>query len=301
MSKPEFSARFRLGGIEIAALSDGVGEERPADWFPGVPDPAWMRAVGVTDPSATLPVNFGSFLAKTTTRTVLIDTGNGPRTRGRHPGAAGLIDQMAKIGVLPGEIDTVLLTHFHGDHVGWNTDEPEGGALTFPNAVFWLHEADLRHLDRPEAETKAGDRFSRAKLWPLRAAGRLESFAGENSPLPGFTFLPTPGHTPGHCSIIVESQGERLFIVGDAAPHTAHLEHPDWTTVFDLDPAGATASRRVLANRAIRERALVTGGHFPIPTVGRLRADGEGYHWTGVALPRLDAASNQSTDARGKR
>lgn len=285
--EPTLSARFRIGAIEVAALSDGVGEERPGDWFPGVPAVEWMAATGATGPAATLPVNFGSFLARTGGHLVLVDAGNGPRTRGRHPGAAGLLDRMEEFGVDPAGVDTVLLTHFHGDHVGWNTDQPEGGVVTFPNATFWLHEADIRHLERSGAEAKPGDRFSRGKLWPIRDLGRLESFDREFSPIPGFTFIPTPGHTPGHCSILIESRGERLIIVGDAAPHTAHIEHPDWTTVFDLDPPAASASRRSLAARAIRDEALLTGGHFPILTLGRLRAAGDGYLWETVRLPAI--------------
>jgi glyoxylase-like metal-dependent hydrolase (beta-lactamase superfamily II) len=286
-------ARFRLGAWEVAALSDGVGAQRPADWFPGVPDAEWMRATGASAADHLFPVNFGSFLVRGAGRTVLIDTGNGPRTAGQHHGAAGLLDRLADLDVRPDEVDTVLLTHFHGDHVGWNTSEPEGGPVTFPRATFWLHEADVAHLERPEAEEWPSDRFSRSKIWPVRDLGRLETFEGERSPLPGFTFVPTPGHTPGHCSIVVESDGERLLVVGDAAPHTTHLEHPDWAPVFDLDPSRASDSRRALAVRAARERLLVTGGHFPILTVGHVEAvpGSNSHRWVPVEVERVDSAT----------
>lgn len=277
------AARFRLGRLDVAALSDGIGEQRPDDWFPGVSAAEWMAAIGATDANRTLPVNFGSFLVRSPGQTTLIDTGNGPRTRGAHTGAAGLLDRMAELGVQPEDVDSVLLTHFHGDHVGWNTTEADGGPLTFPRARFWLHAADVRHLERPEGELSAGDRFSRGKLWPLRDAGRLETFEGEHSPVAGLTFLPAPGHTPGHCAVLVESASERLIIVGDAAPQPVHLEHPEWTPVFDLDGPQAVASRRALAARAVRDGALVTGGHFPILTLGQLEPAGAGEHrWVAV-------------------
>ena len=284
---PELSASFRIGGLQIAALSDGVGQQLPADWFPGVPDEEWVTALGLDRAVETLPVNFGSFLVRGGDHTTLIDTGNGARTRGQHPGAAGLLDRLGELDVAPGDIDQVLLTHFHGDHVGWNLED-DGGPVTFPNARFYLHEADLAYLDDPSTPANAGTAFSESRIAPLLADGQLESFEGEFSPSPGLVFVPTPGHTPGHCSVVIESQGERLFVVGDAAPQPVHLERPEWSPVFDLDPPRAGASRRALADRAIAEDALVTGGHFPILTVGRLEAAGDGYRWTDVEVERLD-------------
>ena len=281
----ELSASFRLGGLQIAALSDGVGEQRPADWFPGVPDAEWAEAVGVDASIASLPVNFGSFLVRGGGRTVLIDTGNGARTRGQHEGAAGLLDRLAELGVATGDVDTVLLTHFHADHVGWNVEE-DGGPATFANATYYLNDTDLTYIADPATPSSEGTSYSRSRIDPLIAEGQLKGFAGEFSPFDGFVMVPTPGHTPGHCSVLLESQGERLFIVGDAAPSVTHLEHPEWSPVFDLDPARAGASRRVLADRAIAADALVTGGHFPILTVGRLEAAGDGYRWSDAAVER---------------
>ena len=282
------SARFTVGAIEVAALSDGVGLQAPGDWFPGVPDEQWMEAVGATDASAGLPVNFGSFLVRSAGQTMLIDTGNGERTRGQHEGAAGLLDRIAELGVTPADIETVVLTHFHGDHVGWNVRED--GAVTFPHADFYLHEADIDYLAAEGAPRSAGADFSRAKLWPLRDGGQLRPISGEYAVTDGVTMIPTPGHTPGHCSVLISSQGEKLLIAGDAAPSVAHLEHPEWTPVFDLDGPAAVQSRRDFAERAIRERALVTGGHFPIPTLGRLHRLDAGYRWEAVELDPLPAA-----------
>jgi glyoxylase-like metal-dependent hydrolase (beta-lactamase superfamily II) len=278
--------QFRLGALHVAALSDGVGQQRPTDWFPGVAEAEWMAAVGATDASTSLPVNFGSFLVRGGGHTVLIDTGNGERTRGAHEGAAGLLERLAELGVGPDDIDTVLLTHFHGDHVGWNV-RADGGPFTFPHATFFLHDADLAYLDDPGTPDSPGNRFSRSRVLPVRDAGHLETFSGEYTPRAGLTFVPTPGHTPGHCSVLVESQGERLFLTGDAAPSVAHLEHPEWTPVFDLDGPRAVASRRAFVERAIRDGALVSGGHFPILTVGRLSRVEHGYRFTAADVERI--------------
>jgi glyoxylase-like metal-dependent hydrolase (beta-lactamase superfamily II) len=278
--------QFRVGSLYVAALSDGVGQLWPADWFPGVEEAAWMAAVGAASPRAPLPVNFGSFLVRGGGHTVLIDTGNGERTRGQYEGAAGLLDRMAELGVQPHDIDTVLLTHFHGDHVGWNV-HGEGGELTFPHATFFLHEADVAYLEDPGSPDSDGNRFSRSRVRPVRDAGRLETFAGEFAPRPGLTFVPTPGHTPGHCSVLIASGGERLLVAGDAAPNVAHLEHPEWTPVYDLDGPRAAASRRALAERAIGEGALVTGGHFPILTIGRLARAEHDFRFERAAVERV--------------
>jgi glyoxylase-like metal-dependent hydrolase (beta-lactamase superfamily II) len=285
-SVSEFSETFRLGGLQVAALSDGIGQQRPVDWFPGVPASEWIAALGLSEEVATLPVNFGSFLVRGGGQTVLIDTGNGARTRGQHPGAAELLERLAELGVAREEVDLVLLTHFHGDHVGWNLLEDDE-TVSFPNARYYLHEADLAYLGAADTPETAGTLFSRTRVFPLAESGQLETFDGEFSPASGLVMVPTPGHTPGHCSVLIESQGERLMVVGDAAPNVAHLEHPEWAPVFDVDPVRSSESRRALGERAVREGALVTGGHFPILTVGRLESVEGGYRWSDVAVERV--------------
>ena len=112
--------------------------------------------------------------------------------------------------------------------------------------------------------------YVRTRIQPVVKAGRAHTFEGETTVHAGVTMIPAPGHTPGHCSVLLASRGEKVLILGDAAHHPVHLEHHDWIPGVDLDPAESKRSRAKAAARAVSEAALVTGGHFPILTLGRL-------------------------------
>lgn len=276
------SGRFRLGEFDVAAVSDGIGGQDPQDWFPNVDPVEWMAAVGAVDPTAALPVNFGSFLVRGGGRTYLIDSGNGERTRGQHEGAGELLERIGEYGVGPDQIDVVLLTHLHGDHVGWNVRED--GKPTFPNARYLVSQTECDYWLSPDAPVDRGAAFSQSRTQPLIDAGQLDTFDGEHAVAAGVTMIPTPGHTAGHCSVVLSSAGERLIILGDVAPHPAHLEHPDWRPVFDHEPDRAAETRRLVAREAAEAGTLLTGGHFPILSLGRLRSVETGFRWEPVEM-----------------
>ncbi len=117
---------------------------------------------------------------------------------------------------------------------------------------------------------------------PLQVAARVRAFAGEFAVSDTVTMVPTPGHTPGHCSVMLVSEGQHLLLVGDAAHHPVHLEHHDWIPGVDLDPAESQRSRAKLAALAADTNALMTGGHFPILTLGRVRRVDTGYRFEGL-------------------
>ena len=279
---------FRIGGVDVAALSDGAPDR--ADFgshFPGVEPADWMREVGITSTSAPVPFNLGSFLVRGDGRNVLIDTGYGAsgRTLG-HPGSGELVRRIEELGVSTEEIDTIVHTHLHPDHCGWNVDSDDDGALVFPNATIYVSRIELDYWLSPDADPQRVD-FVRGCIEPPRAAGQVEPVDGEFVVTPSLSMIPTPGHTPGHCSLLVLSQRERLLITGDVAYHPAHIIHPDWPTFLETDPALAAQSRRKLAALAADQGALVTGGHFGIPTLGRVRRVEAGYRWEPVASPAL--------------
>ena len=274
------SETFRIGGLEVAALSDGAPERALGGFFHGVDAKEWTQALGITDPQQPMPFNFGSFLIRGDGRTTLVDTGYGTRAREMDmPGAGGLLDRIRELGVGLDEVDTIAITHLHGDHCGWNVNDDEGGALTFPNATVHVHRRELDYWTGTESAENPMAEQVRSRIVPVQAAGRVRTVDGEQAVTDSLTMVPTPGHTPGHCSVLLASQGEHLLILGDAAHHPVHLERHDWLPGVDLDPAESRRSRAKVAALAVERDAVVTGGHFPILTLGKVRRVEGGYRF----------------------
>ena len=267
------SATFKVGEVSVAALSDAATEIPLPGFFDDVPDEEWTSALGIDTPATSVPFNFGSFLLRGSGRTVLLDTGfgeQGPYAAAK--GAAGLLDRIRDLGVGLDEIDAVIHTHLHFDHVGWNTvTEGDERVPTFRNAVWRVSDEEIKWWNggavqpHPDYEHILRDVFD-----PIVGHGKVESFSGERLVEPFLTSIPTPGHTPGHTSFLLSSAGEHLLLVGDAAHHPEHLVHHDWVPAVDNDPAETTRSRRRVVDLAIEKDAMVTGGHFPILTIGKL-------------------------------
>jgi len=274
------SETFRVGALEVMALSDGAPERALDGFFHGVDTANWTRALGITDPQQTFPFNFGTFLVRGDGHTTMVDTGFGARGREMEvPGGGELLIRLSEAGVSPSEIDTIVLTHLHGDHCGWNVNDDEDGALTFPNASVHLHQKELEYWTGAVSDENPMAEGVRTRIVPVQQAGRVLTFDHEHAISDALTMVPTPGHTPGHCSVMLASQGEQLLILGDAAHHPVHLEHHDWIPGVDLDPAESQRSRAKVAALAADRDAVVTGGHFPILTLGKVRRVESGYRW----------------------
>ena len=274
---------FEVGGLTVAALSDGAPDRPLGGFFHGVDPADWTAALGITDAETPVPFNFGTFLIRGDGRTTLIDTGMGvPAREMGIPGGGELLLRLAELGVARDEVDTIVQTHLHPDHCAWNTDGDADGAITFPNATVYVARAELEHWNGSDLDGDDRAGVARRKTGPYGDAGRLEPTDGEFAVTDSLTMIPTPGHTPGHCSVLLASGGEHLVILGDAAHHPVHLEHHDWIPGVDLDPAESTRSRGKIAALAVEKDALVTGGQFPILTLGRVRAVEGGYRWEGA-------------------
>ncbi|RJQ07048.1 MAG: MBL fold metallo-hydrolase [Dehalococcoidia bacterium] len=278
------SETFQLGSLTISALSDGAPDRALGGFFHGIEPAEWMRALGITSPDSPVPFNFGSFLVRGDGHTTLIDTGNGVRGKTMGvPGGGELLRRIAELGVRREDVDRVLHTHLHGDHCGWDIDDELDGAVTFPSAQVFVHEKELEYWTGAASDGNQQAAYTRTRVLPLRVADRIRTFAGEFAVSDIATMVPTPGHTPGHCSVMLISQGQHLLIiVGDAAHHPVHFEHHDWIPGVDLDPAESQRSRAKLAALAADTGALVTGGHFPILTLGRVRRVDMGYRFESV-------------------
>ena len=285
------SATFRVGEVSVAALSDAATQMPVPKFFNNVPVDQWTKALSINTPDDDVPFNFGSFLLRGNNRTVLLDTGfgeQGPYTEAE--GAGGLLDRIHDLGVNLEEIDAVIHTHLHFDHVGWNTVARMGQRIpTFPNAVWRVSDEEIAWWNsgavqpHPDYAGILEDVFD-----PIVERGKVETFSGEQLIEPFLTSIPTPGHTPGHTSFLLSSGGEHLLLVGDAAHHPEHLVNHEWVPAVDQDPAETTRSRRRIVDVAIEKNALVTGGHFPILTVGKLSELDGSIHFEPVNIDETD-------------
>ena len=273
----------RVGNVEIMQLSDGMLEFDLCNFFPTIPGEDWKGHESHLTPEHKVRFNLGSYLIRSNGRNILVDTGLGPRPADTPdvPWGELLRDFEAK-NVRVDDIDMVVMTHLHRDHVGWNLKK-EGGrhVPTFPKARYWMSRKDWDACHQPDVQPT---RFPNAPdcVWPLQDLGLIEFMEGEHAITPEITAVPTPGHTPGHVSIMVTSKGERALVLGDAAHNPVQLDQTDWVSRADMDPDVTRQTRRVLFDRLEREQILVAAGHFEAPGFGRIvRLEGRRY-WKGL-------------------
>lgn len=274
----------RVGDATVVALRDKSHHVPTTFHFPSVPEAAWAPYADLLTPDGLIPLNFGCFLVIADGKRVLIDTGWGPEAGppGRPAGPGQLIDELATVGVTPEAVDLVVFTHLHPDHVGWNLVRVgDGWAPRFPNARYQVPLADWEsYRARPEIHPQI-----REQGLGLEGVVELELVGGDDAVLPSLQGLATPGHTPGHRSFVVDSAGERLFILGDLTHSPVIAQEVDWVNQFDWDPTRALATRREVLERLERDGTLVGAGHYPVPSIGRfVRLDGK-RRWEPIATP----------------
>ncbi len=249
--------RATVGNVEVIALVDMVDAYDPAGVYTEAGD-ALSQYSDLLDTDGNLPLNFASFLLRADGRTVLVDAGNGPEAQGK------LMEELQQAGVAPGDIDVVVFTHLHGDHTGWNL-ERDSGAVRFANARYLVPRGDWEHY---RAQTPPPDSFTR-DVAPLEALGALELIDGEHVISPSLVTLHTPGHTPGHMTVVVTSGGAKAYVLGDAFLTGIDVAEPDWVTSWDWAAPEVRQTRRLLLERIEASDALVAGSHLATPGLGR--------------------------------
>ncbi len=272
----------RVGNVEIMALSDGTLEFDLCNFFPTIPEEEWQPYEShLTEHKVRF--NLGSYLIRSAGRTILVDTGLGPKPAETPDVPWGqLLHDFQARGVRPDDVDMVVMTHLHRDHVGWNVQTRDGKYVpTFPRARYWMSAKDWEACHQPDVQPA---RFPNAPtcVWPLAELGLVELMQGEHSLTRELTAVPTPGHTPGHMSLLITSNGERALVLGDAAHSPVQVHEPDWVSRADMDPDLTRQTRRALLDRLEREALLVAAGHFPAPGFGKIvRLQGRRF-WQGL-------------------
>jgi glyoxylase-like metal-dependent hydrolase (beta-lactamase superfamily II) len=186
------------------------------------------------------------------------------------------LDDLTAAGFLPASIDTVLCTHLHVDHVGWNTRLEDGEWVpTFGNARYLWNRAEYEHWLQHDAEM--GGAVLQESVLPVYEAGLVDLVTPEHVVTDEVQLEPTPGHTPGHVSVHIDSGGEEAMITGDLMHHPALCTHPEWRANVDSDAALAEQTRRDFLARYADRPVLIIGTHFATPTAGHIVRDGTTY------------------------
>ncbi|MBI1885169.1 MAG: MBL fold metallo-hydrolase [Chloroflexi bacterium] len=267
------SHSLRVGSVEIVEFLDTPMAFPFGAFFPSVPAQEFEAYKQVYPQSHAPDGRFQTYaqcyLVRSDGRTVLVDTGVGPGPIEWLGGAGGrLLDDMSGKGVKLEDVDTVVFTHLHGDHVGWNVRREGGGyRATFPRARYLVPQADWDHFTSPAMLEQSG---AKQTVVPLKGLGALDLFSGEITLAEGVTTIPTPGHTPGHTSVLVSSQGERAIITGDLAHHPAQVDQTEWCSAFDGESPQAIESRSKVFEQLESEGLTAAICHFPPPGFGKL-------------------------------
>ena len=226
-----------------------------------------------------------AFVIDTGDRRIVVDTciGNDKKT-GVEPWdnmQTAFLDELAEAGYPPETIDTVMCTHLHVDHVGWNTRLVDGNwTPTFPNARYLTARAEWEFWSEHEDE-HGFDLVREQSIQPVVDAGLMDLVDWDAQVCPEVRLEPTPGHTPGHVSIAVQSNGQSAVITGDCIHHPVQLTKVEWCSSADNDPQHALSTRRSLLEKYVNSNTLLLGSHFPPPTGGVVRPllDEEGRYW----------------------
>jgi glyoxylase-like metal-dependent hydrolase (beta-lactamase superfamily II) len=272
----ESSYRFQIGDFECLVVNDGTYIGNAEMLFANAPEEQLLAALQANDLKPDyLPSTLSCLLVKTPANIVLIDTGFG--TGGKNGGQ--LLSILRAEGLRPEDIDSVILTHAHADHIGGCVDEE--GRVTFSEAThymwqdewdYWTSESEQLNVSQWAAKT------ARVKLPPL--ARQLKLIENEIEIVPGIRAFAAPGHTTGHMAVEIESSGEFLIDIIDTALHPIQVAYPEWYSLLDQFPEQTVATRHAVYQRAIERNALVLAFHFfPFPSLGYIARQNGKFKW----------------------
>ncbi|MFF4978322.1 MBL fold metallo-hydrolase [Streptomyces sp. NPDC001083] len=266
-----------LGGITLTYLPDGEIVAEPLSAYPTSTAATWQANQHLLGEDGLLVMSVGAILVRSEATNALIDLGVGPQKidfaeltggarKGRMKGGE-LLSHLAGVGLRPEDIDAVFFSHLHIDHVGWATTG-ESEEPTFAHAVHYLSEGEYNHWRSPAT---TGHPSAPTPRQLAAISSRMEFLREGHSPLPRVSVVGTPGHTPGHTSLLISGDVRRALVVGDAAHCPIEILNPELVWVGDGDPSQATTSRHRVSRIASEPDTLVAGVHFPGLIFGQLR------------------------------
>jgi glyoxylase-like metal-dependent hydrolase (beta-lactamase superfamily II) len=270
---------YKIGSAEVTAIYDGIWEKPH--------DPAFIANASIDDVKgamvkAGLPADFVSIpftvaVVKNGGKMILCDSGTGGQVQ---PTAGKMMANMKTAGIDPARIDTILISHFHPDHI-FGLMEKETNKPVFPNAEIVVSDVEYKFWTDPAvidrlAEARKGLARRIQAVFP--AWKNIRQVTGEPEVAPGIRFVAAPGHTPGHRAFHLSSGTSQLMISNDTAYVPALVvANPGWHGQYDQDAATAEATRRKILDRVIADKVLISGYHFPFPGAGMISRDGAGY------------------------
>lgn len=273
--------RLMLGNFEVTALYDGA-IDLDEKLLKNIQKRDIQRLLArqfLQGPKVQTAVN--AYLINTGSKLVLVDAG---AAKLFGPSLGNIVDNLKAAGYAPEQVDTVLVTHLHGDHV--NGLITADGKRVFANAEVWSAKADndfwLSESIAAQAPKEAQGFFKMARdaAAPYLAAGKWKTFDSDRELLAGVSSVDTHGHTPGHASYLVASGEDRLLILGDLVHnHAVQFARPEVAIEFDVDVKQAVVARKRIFFQAAREKLMVAGMHLPFPGIGHVRKEAKGYAW----------------------
>lgn len=269
---------YRVGDLQVTAINDGMASRSLDGFVPNAPPGALQQALADAFlPPDRFPISFTTLVVNTGSKLVLIDTGNGDLGA---PTTGTWLANFRAAGFEPDRVDTVLFSHFHGDHVnGFRTKD---GAARFPRAEIMVPAAEWDYWmsDDKMAGAPAGlqGTFQNVRRVFGPVAKDVTRYAWDKEVLPGITALDASGHTPGHTAFAIASGNGRLMVLSDTTNNPLiFARNPGWSAVFDQDGPQAVLARRRMLDIAASERMQVAFYHAPFPATGHIAREGNGY------------------------
>lgn len=274
--------RYALGDVLVTALQDGT-VDLPTNGLHGLPadEIEALAAQGFVGDGKNMLTSFNSYLVDTGTHRILVDAGNADCYGWK---LGGLAANLQAAGYAPEDIDIIVLTHLHGDHVCGLEHQ---GKRVFPKAVVWAAQEEAAYWLDAKIEAAAPP-MARSNFAQVRKATAVygkdfRTFKAGNMIVPGMTIVPVHGHTPGQTAFLFESKGRKLLIWGDIVHcHLVQFAHPEVSIGSDNDPAEAIATRKALFAKLAEDGTAIAGAHLPFPGIGKVRKNGNGYAFAPV-------------------